>query len=89
MTPEKFYAAVAVLLDTNHTFMPIVDRGDVKRRWGPREPGNGRFPGYGIVRLFGSQIHIALHTPPLSKVADSMNQALTLIGTAVLADIFK
>ena len=33
-------------------------------RWGPREPGAGRFEGYGIVRWFNpSTVHVSLRYP--------------------------
>lgn len=36
-----------------------------RTRWNNRKPGSGRYPGYGIIRKFGNQIHVAL-TKPIS-----------------------
>lgn len=45
-------------------------------RWGGREPGNGRFPGRGLIRVFGAQIHVSLSNPPMNGIFNSMEDAL-------------
>lgn len=30
-----------------------------RTRWNNRKPGNGRYPGYGIIRVFGDKVHVA------------------------------
>lgn len=61
---EDFYSQCAEILGTGHEFRDQVPRPKVSRdgvryipsttqtRWGPRSPGNGRFPGFGTIRLF-------------------------------------
>lgn len=82
MSHEEFYAAVAALLGTTHDFVQPPREG-AKLRWGPRTPGNGRFPGHGLVRIFGDKIHVALTTPFLTGVFGSKDSALAAIGEAV------
>lgn len=74
MTDLDFYNACAVLLRTTHT--PHIVTGTWKKRWGPRTPGNGRFPNRGLIRVFGSQIHVALYTPPFRAIFPSKSAAL-------------
>lgn len=55
-------------------------------RWGGREPGNGRFPKRGLIRVFGNSIHIALHTPKLNGLYNSFDEALIALNEAVAID---
>jgi len=46
-------------------------------RWNNRKPGNGRFPGLGLIRAFSSnQIHINIRNPDLCGVYKSYESAL-------------
>ncbi len=46
-------------------------------RWGGREPGNGRFPGLGLIRCFGAScIQINIKNPTLSETYESYEEAL-------------
>lgn len=83
MTDEEFYTKVAEVLETDYTFWKPT--GLWKKRWGPRDPGNGRYPGHGLVRIFGSQVHVSLYDPPLSKVFDSKEMAFAEIVWAASA----
>jgi len=61
---EDFYGECAEILGTEHEYSDQVPRPKISRhgiryipttkqtRWGPRTPGNGRFPGFGMIRLF-------------------------------------
>lgn len=76
---EEFYSKCAEILGASTTYkdatpFPRWDRytgqmyipGTRATRWGGREPGNGRFPGFGIIRLFGHHnIQVCL-TKPIS-----------------------
>lgn len=78
---EEFYHQVANLLHTIHVFK---EPRRYLRRWGDRTPGNGRFPGHGIVRVFAPQdIHVALYEPVLTGTFKSFASALEAIGQAV------
>ncbi len=61
---EKFYSDCAEILGTEHQYSDGIPRPKIDRegktyipstratRWGGREPGNGRFPGFGLIRLY-------------------------------------
>ncbi len=46
---EDFYGQCAEILGTEHVYREPASR---PTRWGPRTPGNGRFPDFGMIRLF-------------------------------------
>lgn len=53
MEKEQFYQLCAVALGTTHEYKNINYTRRRTNRWGPREPGNGRFPDFGIIRWYG------------------------------------
>lgn len=60
---EQFYQRCSDLLGTENTY---VERGQYWRRtrWTNREPGSGRFPGFGTIRMFSPDcIHVSLSKP--------------------------
>lgn len=78
---EVFYNQIADLLETTHVFKP---QRRYMRRWGDRTPGNGRFPGHGIVRAFSeTNIHMALHTPVVSGTYQSFREAVQAVRSAL------
>lgn len=57
-------------------YRPMTNAG---RRSG-REAGNGRFPGFGLVRDYGAMIHIVLHHPVnVSKTFPNYEAALAFL----------
>jgi hypothetical protein len=92
MTDEEFYAEVGRLLGVDHAWTRPLPSSRIRRdgsvtntyktRWNGREPGNGRFPGRGIVRVVGSSVHVALREPSLQAVYASKKEALDAIGRA-------
>lgn len=56
-----------------------------RNRWTNREAGNGRFPGMGLIRMFGDVVHIALHTPIHHNAVYSSPEDAIM----ALSDIFK
>ena len=60
-----------------------------KTRWNNRLPGNGRYPGYGLVRRFsGNSIHLFLRVPQITgafedagSVLDAIKKAKTVVDT--------
>jgi hypothetical protein len=56
-----FYKNCADLLGTQYECRAFPYRR--RTRWNNRIPGEGRFPGYGIIRKFGNDIQVALHHP--------------------------
>ena len=78
MEKEEFYQRVADLLHVEYTFLNISKR---RTRWGPREPGNGRFPGHGLVQWFGPDcIKVCLINPALVATFDNPERALAAIA---------
>ncbi len=78
---EGFYQAVAKLLECEaHRYtVPLRKR----TRWNNRHPGNGRFPGHGIVRYFGpSHVLIRLTNPSLNGLF-SADEALEAIRSSL------
>lgn len=72
---ERFYKKCAEILGGSHDYHEKVIFTRINRvtgeqyeadrsRWGPRDPGNGRYPGFGIIRRFGpTYIHVVLTHP--------------------------
>ena len=52
---EYFYNECSKILNIEHSFNIPVKR---RNRWNTRNLGNGRFPGFGLIRCFGSIILI-------------------------------
>lgn len=77
MNNEEFYAKCAELLGVEHDYLPFEYR--YRTRWNNRKPGSGRFPGRGIIRKFGSQVHIALTNPNHHGIYNSEEEALTFL----------
>jgi hypothetical protein len=77
---EEFYRECARLLDVVHTYRPWIGRGP--NRWNNRHPGNGRFPGFGTIRLYSpSHIHVSLRQPViLNRVCRSVEEVYDLLG---------
>jgi hypothetical protein len=82
MNNEQFYDEVAKVLGTTHEHLPFTHRR--RNRWNNRGPGSGRFPGKGIVRVFGDKIHVALTQPMISKICNSKEEALELLASVSL-----
>lgn len=61
MKDEEFYEACAQLLGTKYECEKF--KYHKRTRWNNRAPGSGRFPGYGLIRRFGSQIQVSLRHP--------------------------
>jgi hypothetical protein len=78
VTPaEQFYAEVAEILGTTHDYREPKRR----TRWNARQVGNGRFPGWGLVRLFGDAVLVCLRRgpPPLIRRFASREEALEFL----------
>ena len=66
MTDEQFYEECASLLGTTHEGQPFPFYK--RTRWNNRTAGRGRFPGRGIIRVFGDVVHVSLNNPALHMV---------------------
>ena len=84
---QGFYQAVAEVLGCpEHSYrkFPYGKR----TRWNNRESGNGRYPGFGIVRRFSADcIHVALDVPGCNGRFKSEETALAAIKLAMNAKI--
>lgn len=58
---NRFYERCAELLGVPHIYKPFPFRK--RTRWNNRTAGNGRFEGFGLIRIFGPSVHIALTSP--------------------------
>lgn len=96
MEKKEFYAKCAEIVGVGHEYDErqsikyfdretgeVYDTGKFNNRWGGRGGGNGRFPGVGLIRSFGSVIHISLNNPRFSGTYTSYEDAL-----AALQEIF-
>jgi hypothetical protein len=52
---EQFYTRCGELLGIEHVYTQPVRK---RNRWNNRRPGNGRFPGFGLVQCFGSSVRV-------------------------------
>ena len=78
MNNEDFYNRCAELLGVEYDCQPF--EYPYRTRWNNRKPGSGRFEGRGIIRKFGSQIHVAL-TKPIQHhgIYNSEEEVLTFL----------
>lgn len=58
---SEFYNRCAEILGTEYDCKPFP--WYKRTRWNNRAPGSGRYPGFGIIRKFGSKIQVALQRP--------------------------
>lgn len=61
-----FYRTCASILGVPYQY--IEPRRKVTR-WNNRHPGNGRYPGFGVIRLYGDQVHLCLTHPELVQAS--------------------
>ena len=61
---QGFYNRCAELLCVPHTYKPFATFAQKRTRWYNREPGNGRFEGCGLIRMYSPNlIHVCLKRP--------------------------
>lgn len=77
---QDFYERCGELLENPHAF---IDRHTRVTRWNNRDPGNGRYPGLGQIRMFGPNcIHVMLRNPiRINRTFDSMDAVFDLLRT--------
>jgi len=56
MNKQEFYEEVEYILNSGHEYKEAWINNRRSGRWGPREPGNGRFKGFGLVRWFNEDL---------------------------------
>lgn len=84
MDKETFYLECIRILGTGE-YLNINHHNRRSNRWGPRQPGNGRFDNFGIIRYFSSSlIHISCPAPLLiNQTFTSPESAITFIKAVV------
>lgn len=83
MDRETFYREVGLLLGVEHT--DYVQHPGHSKRWGPREPGNGRYPGSGTVRVYADDlIQVNPHTPVLTGTFRSYEAAISALQAVLV-----
>jgi len=61
---DRFYARCAELLGTTHRYIPWPCPTRGPNRWNNRHAGNGRYPGFGTIHMYGpNNIHVSLRHP--------------------------
>lgn len=78
---ERFYRTCAELLGATHQYSPWTGRPP--NRWNNRRPGNGRFPGFGTIRMFGQRsVHVSLRHPfVLNRHFTSVDEATAYLAS--------
>lgn len=75
---QGFYEECAKLLDcAEHTYRKFPYRK--RTRWNNRGAGNGRYPGWGLIRLFGNTVHISFRDPSVNRWFKSKDDALAFL----------
>jgi hypothetical protein len=78
---QGFYEECARLLRVPYTYTPWPSPTRGPNRWNNRHPGNGRYEGYGTIKMYGPNvIHVALRTPHvINCVCKSTDEVFTLL----------
>lgn len=78
---ERFYRECAELLCVPHSYKPFGTSAHYKRRWYNRNPGNGRFEGCGLIRMYSpTLIHVCLKRPmKINKWFESPDDVLKML----------
>lgn len=79
MTNEAFYAECAALLGTSYDCVPF--SYGRRTRWNNRSAGSGRFPGFGLIRVFSDdEVHVHLHSPEPLTFRGSKEEVLARLS---------
>ena len=82
----RFYKKCAEMLGAAHQYQPW--DGRPPNRWNNRHPGNGRFAGFGAIRMFSpSCIHVCLRHPVgVNQMCYSTEEAFNLLEKILKQD---
>jgi hypothetical protein len=74
---EKFYGDCVDILKCGFEYVEPPKR---RNRWNNRAPGNGRFPGLGVIRMFSADnIHVMWHNPTVCSTFKSKEEVLSFL----------
>ncbi|RYF14259.1 MAG: hypothetical protein EOO77_14510 [Oxalobacteraceae bacterium] len=74
---NDLYAEFAALLGTQHEGQPFP--WGRRNRWNNRIAGRGRFPGHGIIRIFGDVVHFAIHHPGVIRATVPTRESVAFL----------
>jgi len=81
MNKTDFYMTCDVLLGQTHEPPKYYRK---RGRWGPREPGSGRYNGFGLIRYFSSNlVHLSIKYPKVISKTVTAEEALQIITDLV------
>mgnify|MGYP001402579989 CR=1 FL=1 len=73
---KEFYEKCSEILNLPHTHIDVVSR---RNRWNNRNPGNGRYIGYGIIRFYNEEcIHVQFVSKG-SRIFSSVEDVYTFL----------
>ena len=82
MNVDDFYAECAVILGVAHEGEEFTHYK--RTRWNNRRPGRGRFPGAGLIRVFGDVVHINIRSPVIVQATvEGLPEALDFLRDRV------
>lgn len=82
MDLDYFYNECAAILGTTHEGEAFTHYR--RTRWNNRTPGRGRFPGSGLIRVFGRVVHINIRSPVLVQATiEGLPEALDYLRASV------
>lgn len=81
MEKNEFYKQCGEILGIDNEVVVPYYGFNRPNRWNNRKPGNGRFEGFGLVRVHGKgHIHIIFHEPyNLNTIVKSFDEALDIL----------
>jgi hypothetical protein len=82
MDKIEFYARCDRLLGQTHAPPPEIK---YRGRWGPREPGSGRYEKYGLIRWFSEHlVHVSLTDPIKINRTMTAQQVIDLLDSVLV-----
>lgn len=82
MEKEIFYNKIAEILNSETTYIEPYFGNKRITRWNNRNPGNGRYPGYGIIHMYSEnfiQLNFYSHRKTFTSTEDVLNFINTLV----------
>jgi hypothetical protein len=85
MDLDDFYAECAAILGVAHEGEAFTHYK--RTRWNNRRPGRGRFPGAGLIRVFGNVVHFNIRAPAVvQETVEGLPEALAYLRERVGSD---
>ena len=82
MDLDDFYGECAAILGFDHEGEAFTHYK--RTRWNNRRAGRGRFPGSGLIRVFGNVVHISIREPVMvQRTIEGLPEALAYLRACV------